>query len=288
MFKWIRRNKEWMFCGISIPVLVALTNRFKTKAGGHAQQPRDNLSNTQQVGISKSLALRNGNAQPSETSSGSLDHLQTGRDPVISMDFSYTDVNAKLTEKREMIMRQIWGRAQKMLTGTVIQAGLLRMKTVVPVLQYASLEEDGYLQERWAALLANAAIERGPSHAAFAEVLRQLTVQEVRFSDALYNLAEQRTIELTNVPLQQRAAESVRNLGTRSDLHKLYCATVHIESTPNSMYEFSIALDNLRRCQIIQGPGMEHPQISLTVFGIEFISACRPPEMDASGKGKES
>ncbi len=277
-----------MFCGISIPILVALTNRFKTKARGQAQQSHENLSNFQQVGISKSLALRNGNAEPSETSSSPLDHLQASRNPVISMDFSYIAVNAQLTERREIIMRQIWGRAQEMLTGKAIQAGLLRMKTVVPVLQYASLEEDGYLQERWAALLANAAIERGPTHAAFAEVLRQLTVQEIRFSDALYNLAEQRTIELKNVPLQQRAAESVRNLGTRGDLHKLYCAAVHTESTPNSMYEFSIVLDNLRRCQIIQVPGMEHPQVSFTVFGIEFISACRPPEQDTSRKEGES
>jgi Abortive infection alpha len=282
MLQWFRRNKEWMFCGISIPILVALTNRFRTKTREHTRQPRNNPGNFHKVGISQSLAVRNGNVEPSETSIEPLDHLQTGRDPATSVGFSYTDMNSLGSERREMIMRQIWHRAEEMLQETEIQAAALRMKTVVPVLQYASLEEDRYLQDRWAALLANAATQSGPSHVAFPEVLRQLTVQEVRFSEALYTLAEQRTIELRNIPPQDRAAESVRSLGTPSDLHKLYCAAVHTESTSNSMYEFSIALDNLRRCQIIQGPGIDHPQISFTAFGVEFISACRPPEPDTS------
>jgi hypothetical protein len=113
-------------------------------------------------------------------------------------------------------------------------------------------------------------------------VLRQLTVEEVRFCDALYGLAEERIMEPGKLSVPQRAAESVRNLGTASDLHKLYCAAVHSDSTSNSMYAFSVVLDNLRRCNIIQGPTRDLLQVSLTAFGVEFISACRPPQPDDS------
>jgi hypothetical protein len=278
MLQWLRKNKEWMFCGIAVAVLIEITRRIATYAYRHTQYARK----IKEAGISKSTEVGKGNAELSETLTEPSDHLQTGRDPNISRGSFYTDINGTFAQNREMIMSKIWYRAQEMLRGVGGQDQALRMKTAVSLLQYASLEEDGFLQERWAALLANATTRRGPSHAAFPEVLRQLTGQEIRFSDALYTLAEQRMSELLNLKPQQKYLNSVRNLGTPSSLYKLYCTAAQSESTSKSTYEFSIVLDNLQRCQIIQVPNLEHPQISFTAFGVEFITACRPPVLPAS------
>jgi hypothetical protein len=78
-------------------------------------------------------------------------------------------------------------RAKDMLARAVIQPSAVPPKLFLPLLENASLEEDGRLQECWAALLANAArpevrIKLTPS---FIEILKQLAPQEVGFLQSL-------------------------------------------------------------------------------------------------------
>jgi hypothetical protein len=59
-----------------------------------------------------------------------------------------------------------------------------------PALEAASLQEDEFLQDTWANLLANAADPRQttPVTASFTTILKDFTIREVKFLDALYDV----------------------------------------------------------------------------------------------------
>jgi Abortive infection alpha len=59
-------------------------------------------------------------------------------------------------------------------------------RTAVPLLEAASLEDDEGLQDRWAALLANAAAQTMEVPPSFATVLRDLDPAAARVLDAVY------------------------------------------------------------------------------------------------------
>jgi hypothetical protein len=56
-----------------------------------------------------------------------------------------------------------------------------------PILDAASLQDDGYLHQQWVALLANAAASPDSVHPSFIEVLRQLTPKDARLLNELYD-----------------------------------------------------------------------------------------------------
>lgn len=56
-----------------------------------------------------------------------------------------------------------------------------------PVLQAASIEDDDDMQSRWAALIANEAVDVGSVHPSFIEILRQLAPQDARLLDMIYD-----------------------------------------------------------------------------------------------------
>lgn len=65
------------------------------------------------------------------------------------------------------------------------------LKVLLPSFEYGSLEDNDYLQDRWAALLAHAAT---PSKSAdrkpiFVEILKQLSVMDVMLLDLLFDKA---------------------------------------------------------------------------------------------------
>jgi hypothetical protein len=65
------------------------------------------------------------------------------------------------------------------------------LKTLLPILENASLEGDEDLHDRWANLLANAASPDGPSTVlpSFPDILRQLTTPHAVLMDTLYEMA---------------------------------------------------------------------------------------------------
>jgi hypothetical protein len=113
-----------------------------------------------------------------------------------------------------------------MLRQAGIQAGAVPMKTVVPLLQYASLEEDESLLGKWAAMLANAVVPSGKDRASFAEGLRHLTQQAVLFLDALFTLTEERMAGVLSNPSENQRGNSEKNLGMQHELLELFRKTV--------------------------------------------------------------
>lgn len=134
-------------------------------------------------------------------------------------------------------------------------------RTLVPLLEKASLEDDEALTDRWAALLANAAggqLEVPPS---FPGVLGELEPVEAAMLDYIYDSA------MTVAPVARRAVALSRD--TLSNAFSLPEARVIYHT------------DNLFRLRLV-GPGSdtvgeETRRVTLTEFGRAFVRACRPP-----------
>lgn len=79
-------------------------------------------------------------------------------------------------------------KASKILFDAGIDPKAVAPKLFLPILEHASLEDDEYLQERWAALLANAASPDGSSqvHPSFAEILKELTASDAIFLSTIF------------------------------------------------------------------------------------------------------
>jgi hypothetical protein len=240
--------------------------------------------------------------------------IQAGGDAtVINNHFglSYADVKLAIAEERERIGQQVWDRAQEMLREAGVQPRPVPLKTIVPLLQCASLEEDGDHQERWAALLANASAT-GPAkvHNSFNEVLRQLSPREARFLDHLYDSAVEGWESsggknpyvpaigfmfpvFTNEALFQQYLEATEIGGYVGWLVAISSA---LHSVDEMHAAFSVSIDNLLRLRLIdveplpEAPiegesknftfapdsGRPNSKWFLTPFGFEFISVCRP------------
>jgi Abortive infection alpha len=204
--------------------------------------------------------------------------IQAGEKVQITMSVSYEELDRRIHARRRGLAQEVLTKAQEMIREAGVQPGPVPMKTVVPLLEYASLEEDEYLREKWAAVLANAAVSSGKVHASFAEVLRQLTPQGVLFLDALFTLTEKRMAEFLSQPPQNQGGDPAKNLGMQHELLELFRKTVQIANADDVGSEFSIVLTNLRRSNIVEGPVLARTQVSFTAFGLEFIRSCRPPE----------
>ncbi len=142
------------------------------------------------------------------------------------------------------------------------------LKNAVPLLEYATLEEDDYLQDMWARLLVNGTndstginIERS-----FIEILGQINPLEVRIMKAVYALP----------------FEDTRYAGVLTE--KLPEAAAIVEEKPQEKpveppETVKLALANLVRLGCLKFPltwggGEIFTQINPTLIGKEFVAAC--------------
>lgn len=80
---------------------------------------------------------------------------------------------------------RLFERVKHMLHEAGLDAGRVPLKLLQPIIENASQEEDDDLQDRWAALLANAAVSEKSVHPSFIEVLKQLSSSDVLTLDVL-------------------------------------------------------------------------------------------------------
>jgi hypothetical protein len=184
-----------------------------------------------------------------------------------------------------------WKRSLKLLEDVKREAEARRieprrvpLKTLLPILEGASLEEDESMHRRWKWLLLNAS---KPSVAnevppALPEILRQLSPAEAGILDQMFDAL---VAEVADRPLALIEWPKV-------EPHMLH----GIMQTTQTKRE-SAALDNLVRLELIRrelrgavrerGNDFSFPQstsvifasfdYSLTALGYEFITACRKP-----------
>jgi hypothetical protein len=165
-------------------------------------------------------------------------------------------------------------KAKKFLEDKGISPKKVLPKTLISILENGSLEEDDYMQNKWASLLANASNpnykeEIKPS---YAEILKELSSTEVKLLDEMFE------------EFNKKLAESEYEIKFNKDN---VCKKLNISEN-----EYNILADNLIRlnlCQPVPKRGIyfssvkkDQPakirpkQISyLTLLGYSFVKACK-------------
>lgn len=161
-------------------------------------------------------------------------------------------------------------KAEDFLKQKGIKPGKIPLKTLAPLLDHISWEEDLDMQTKWASLLANAANPNYSNdiHSTYVEILNQLSTLEAKLLDSLFN-------EYEKTPSGKKA--------TLSFSKEEICQVINIPSE-----KFDIIIDNLFRLNLLQPPASynvsiekypavsrTHEEVQLTSLGCDFIRHCR-------------
>jgi hypothetical protein len=171
------------------------------------------------------------------------------------------------------------------------------LKTLLPLLEYASLEQEDDLQEKWAALLANASAS-GPILVlpGFSDILKQLSPQEARLLDGIYDRV---CFELSRI-YEQIDPSILSYVGAAGLAHdaigQLYVglglsttAWVRLdehlddkvdEAARTQRTQLGTALDNLLRLGVLYRElGTKYrDKYFLSTLGFQFVACCRQPQ----------
>lgn len=139
------------------------------------------------------------------------------------------------------------------------------LKVLVPLIENASLEDEDSLQNKWAAMLANAATQSQTVLPLFPALLKELSSIEVLILDNLYEVYA----ELQTQPVQFDKNKIKTNSSIKDD-------------------EIDVIVENLFRLNICSSPGSVGSLIGdypfsvhtneifeLTALGIAFIKSCK-------------
>lgn len=145
------------------------------------------------------------------------------------------------------------------------------LKLAIPLMQGATLEEDDDLQDRWAALLVNAANAnfKGEVRRSYAAILEQLTPLDARILDVLFAPPFEQSQHDGIVTAQ--LPEYARVVGEKE------------QEFPLPPEEVVLSLSNLTRLGCIRptmtwGGGESYGRVNPTIAGKAFVDACRAPE----------
>jgi len=148
----------------------------------------------------------------------------------------------------------------------------ITLKTAIPLLEAASLEDDEYLQNMWVNLLINSSIEQDNFHLqrSHINILEQLTSLEAKSLNAIYAVGElppeRNTVLTAELPYKVEVVKE-RDINN-SDLKP---------KEPSE--EIMIALANLARLRLIMlpttfGGGEIYHHINHSLLGRRFVAAC--------------
>lgn len=151
---------------------------------------------------------------------------------------------------------KILHRAQQMLRDSGLQPSAVPFRTLAPMLEGASLEDEPVLSEKWASLLANAAAQTfsHARHPAFPRILSEMTPGEAFFLDRLSQAGGTAEWDSFREAIAQHFAIS------REQVNGYY--------------------GNLLRlgvCQITPAKEVKKNSVKIGTFGLLFMKACSPP-----------
>jgi len=180
---------------------------------------------------------------------------------------------------------RLFERVKKILADANMEPGHVPFKLLLPMVENASVEEDDDLQDRWAAMLANAAIKRDV-HPSFPEILKQLNEKEVLYLDACYEYSEgKHRVGRDKVTPAIKRQERYRELDEEFFFRLGECLGVSAEgyimlrNKATRMFPSSGLEDNVIRLGLmhVSTKDLKH---RLTHFGIAFVEACRRPSRE--------
>ena len=141
------------------------------------------------------------------------------------------------------------------------------MKLAIPIMQGAILEDDDSLQDRWAALLVNAANASFPGEVrrSYATILEQLTPLDAVIFDVLYSVPFDESLHVGLLTFDLPRSTRLCKEGE------------HTSPPPSD--EIIVSLSNLSRLgcirpQISWGGGESLSVVNPTVAGKQFLLAC--------------
>ena len=165
---------------------------------------------------------------------------------------------------------RLFERVRAMLAESGVSAKRVPLKLLEPIIEAASVEEDDTLQDKWAALLTNCAINSYSVHPSFIEILRELSVVDVVFLDVIYDRSKRsrkRNDKTLYSEIAQRLRDNAKRQKVRFVAFKLTRAVVE---------------SNLIRLGLVENVAseLEYPRYTLTNFGHHFVSACKAKEKE--------
>jgi hypothetical protein len=166
-------------------------------------------------------------------------------------------------------------RARRMVEDSGTPTEEVPLKQLIPILQGAALEEDASLQDRWAALLANAATASGYSElsAVFAEILCRLRPIDAQILDILVDAGVQPTQRggMLRGSLEEQLPE------VHSDEIELSLSVLGreglVEYQPKRIFAGSLSESD------------PEDAFRVTSVATRFVRACRPPVRRVADSG---
>jgi hypothetical protein len=162
---------------------------------------------------------------------------------------------------------KMFQKTQRMLKEAGLPAQAVPPRLFLPMLEAASIENDEDLHTRWSALLANAA-SSNKVHPSYIEILKQLTPDDARLLDKLYDLTKEKKNRWLNQVLDEMD-EDQRGFPFQN-LVRL--GLIHIS------YDVDGMRVQMRLSQEAFVSGNMDENQWLTDFAVSFIEACRAPK----------
>jgi|ERR1051325_6987535 hypothetical protein len=150
-------------------------------------------------------------------------------------------------------------KTQRMLRDAGINPKTVSPRLFLPILESASVEDDGDMQTRWAALLANSVAD-DKVHPSFIETLKRLTPSDAKLLDSFYDQKSR------VVRLMQETADQFQILVSLGLVAQEY----DYDDSP-----IRIQIDKAGRAEF--KPSKLDDWYYLTKFAEHFVKACRPP-----------
>ncbi len=142
------------------------------------------------------------------------------------------------------------------------------LKFAVPLLQAASLEDDDYLQDMWAKLLVNAAIQNNKFEIrrVYLDVLERISAFDARILKIIYS-----------IPYEQALHKQIITSNLPDSVELMDTDKRNVLSEPND--EIKMALLNLDRLNCVSiaksfEGGQLFDLVNQTLLGMNFINAC--------------
>ena len=151
---------------------------------------------------------------------------------------------------------RVLAKAEAMLAKAGLTPNAVPFRTLVPILEHASSEDDESLSTKWAALLANSAAkaESTASHPSFPQILAEIAPGEARFLDFLLSSGGEVDWNSFRVGLAEKFQVN------RDDIDRYY----------GNLFRLGLV-------RIVSRQGLIKDIIQVCSFGKAFLSACSPP-----------
>ncbi|MDD5140460.1 MAG: Abi-alpha family protein [Verrucomicrobiales bacterium] len=153
---------------------------------------------------------------------------------------------------------RILGKAQQILNEAGLQPSAVPLRTLLPLLEGAALEDDPILIDKWACLLANAGSQSIiiSAHPAFPRILSEITPEEAFFLDRLSQLG---------------------GLSVWDDFRKII--QEHLKISREQVDRDYGNLSRLGVCRIVKKNKGDKGMVEIGPFGLLFLKACSPPAL---------